>query len=251
MEQKNPSSETVVPFDHDAAAREGGETLSSRIRTVLADAITAGRIAPGAQIDEQELAERFGASRTPVREALRELAATGLVIIEPRRGARVVEMTLSRIGELFEIMAEIEAICVRFATHRMSVQERSALSHLHAEALPLAQAGDIDGYDRCNQAFHAAIYSATHNRELRDHALALRRRVAPFRRAQFRGVERLKASWAEHDVILQQIFSGDGEAAARLMRAHMLMASTVYADYASSHEPAAPGLSEAKPFAAR
>jgi DNA-binding GntR family transcriptional regulator len=210
-------------------------TLSNRIRTILADDITAGRIKPGTEIDEQELAQRFGASRTPVREALRDLAASGLVIIEPRKGARVVEMTLQTVGELFEVMAEIEAVCVRLATFRMSVQERAALSQLHAETLPLVRAGNVDAYDRINLAFHAAIYEATHNGQLRDHASALRRRLAPFRRAQFRSTRRLSASYGEHGEMLRAIFSVDGDAAAKLMRAHMLTAGTAYSDYATDH----------------
>ena len=130
--------------------REVGETLAGRIRTGLSDDITSGRIAPGAEIDEQDLAQRFGASRTPVREALRELASAGLVIIEPRRGARVVEMTAERVGELFELMAEIEAVCVRFATYRCNAVERASISRIHAAALQAVEASDVDGYDQLN-----------------------------------------------------------------------------------------------------
>lgn len=219
---------------------EAGETLANRIRVSLADAITSGAIAPGAEIDEQELAKRFGASRTPVREALRALAATGLVVIQPRRGARVVEMTAARIGELFELMAEIESICVRFATYRMTVQERSILGHIHAAAHNSVLAGDVDGYDQHNRDFHTGLYSGTHNRELAGCALALRQRGAPFRRAQFRGLERLKSSWQEHDAILQAMFLGDGDSAASLMRAHMLKAGTVFADYTQELGPRRP-----------
>lgn len=216
---------------------EAGETLATRIRLSLADAITRGDIAPGTEIDEQDLAQRFGSSRTPVREALRALAATGLVVIQPRRGARVVEMTSARIGHLFELMAEIEAVCVRFATYRMTNNERAQLDKIHIAAQRVVQSGDVDGYDQHNKDFHTALYSATHNNELESCALSLRQRGAPFRRAQFRGPERLKASWQEHDSIMQAIFSGDGEAAARHMRAHMLKGGTVFVDYAQDHAP--------------
>lgn len=226
-----------MPMDQE---REAGETLASRIRVSLADAITSGDIAPGAEIDEQELAQRFGASRTPVREALRALAATGLVVIQPRRGARVVEMTAVRIGHLFELMAEIESVCVRFATYRMTNNERAILGKIHIAAQQAALCGDVDGYDQHNKDFHTALYSATHNSELESCALALRQRGAPFRRAQFRGPERLNASWQEHDAILQAIFAGDGEDAARQMRAHMLKAGTVFVDYAHDHAPRRP-----------
>jgi DNA-binding GntR family transcriptional regulator len=231
----NSLSDSVLPLTPLDQGSPSSATLSNQIRTILADDITAGRIKPGTEIDEQVLAQRFGASRTPVREALRDLAASGLVIIEPRKGARVVEMTLETIGELFEVMAEVEAVCVRLATYRMSTLERAELSQLQAEALPLVRAGDVDGYDRNNLAFHTAIYNATHNSQLREHATALRRRLAPFRRAQFRGARRLSGSYAEHSQILRSIFLGDGDAAAKLMRAHMLTAGTVYSDYAHEH----------------
>ncbi len=214
---------------------EANETLASRIRNSLSDAITAGAISPGTQIDEQEVAERFGASRTPVREALRELASTGLVTIEPRRGARVMELTLERIGEMFEVMAEIEAMCARIASDRMTMLERSHLHDLHQSSHALVQAGDVDGYDAINQQFHAAIYASTHSNFLLELANGLRQRVAPFRRAQFRGVQRLAISFAEHGEILKSIFAKDSETAAKQMRAHMLVAGAVYTKYAFDH----------------
>jgi DNA-binding transcriptional regulator YhcF (GntR family) len=149
----NHLSDEALPMPKLNQSSPSGATLSNQIRTILADDIIEGRIPPGAEIDEQELALRFGASRTPVREALRDLSASGLVIIEPRKGARVVEMTMETIGELFEVMAEVEAICVRLATYRILAHERALLSQHHADALPMVRAGDIDGYDRINFAF--------------------------------------------------------------------------------------------------
>ncbi len=231
----NHLSDNVRPMTMLNQSAPSGAPLSNQIRTILADDITAGRIRPGTEIDEQGLARRFGASRTPVREALRDLAASGLVIIEPRKGARVVAMTMETIGELFEVMAEVEAMCVRLATYRISAHQRALLCQHHTDARPMVRAGDVDGYDRINLAFHAAIYDATHNSQMRDHAAALRKRLSPFRRAQFRGARRLSASHAEHGEILKSIFLGDGDAAGKLMRAHMLTAGTVYTDYAQDH----------------
>src|SRR4051794_6437927 len=110
-----------------SAAAPSSPTLSETIRVKLADEITSGHLAPGAEIDEQAVAERFGVSRTPVREALRDLAALGLVEIEPRRGVRVAAMTADRLGEMFEVMAETEALCARLATYRMTAVERPEL----------------------------------------------------------------------------------------------------------------------------
>ena len=206
-------------------------TLAEVIRTGLADEITSGQLTPGTVIDEQEVARRFSASRTPVREALRGLASSGLVQIEPRRGARVVDFTAARLGELFELMAEMEAICIRFATFRMKASERVHLQLLHREAVGLVDRGDVASYDEQNRLFHQAIYNASHNSALADHAAALRLRLAPFRRAQFHTKHRLHESHDEHAAILMQVLQGDGDMAARLMRAHMLNASAMLAEY--------------------
>ena len=206
-------------------------TLAEVIRTGLADEITSGRLAPGTVIDEQEVARRFSSSRTPVREALRDLASSGLVQIEPRRGARVVAFTAARLGELFELMAEMEAICIRFATFRMKASERVYLQLLHREAIGLVDRGDVAAYDEQNRLFHQAIYQASHNSALADHAAALRLRLAPFRRAQFNTEYRIQESHTEHAAILMQVLQGDGDMAARLMRAHMLNASATLAEY--------------------
>ncbi len=100
--------------------------LSDRIRDALTDAIASGSIAAGTALDEQNLAQRYGASRTPVREALRQLAASGLVEIRPRRGVVVARLTPQRIADMFETTAEIEAMCARLATYRMTPLERAS-----------------------------------------------------------------------------------------------------------------------------
>jgi DNA-binding GntR family transcriptional regulator len=206
-------------------------TLAEAIRAGLADEITSGKLAPGTVIDEQDIAKRFKASRTPVREALRELAAAGLVEIAPRRGSRVATLTVDRLAEMFELMAETEAMCARLATNRMTAGERIALQAIHHCAQDAVKKRDIDAYDGANRTFHAAVYRGTHNAFLADHAAALRLRLAPFRRAQFVPEQRFAASYAEHADIVIAIMRGDGEEAGRLMRAHMLIASAVLADY--------------------
>jgi len=222
----------VLPLS--ASASTAAPTLSEAIRVGLADEITSGRLAPGVEIDEQAIAERFGASRTPVREALRELAAAGLVVIEPRRGVRVATLTVDRLGEMFEVMAETEALCARLATHRMTAAERVALQALHRRSLDAVEQGDIHRYDAYNRDFHLSLYRGTHNGFLADHAAGLRLRLAPFRRAQFRGERRLRHSYDEHEALLGQVLRGDGEEAGRLMRAHILTASATLADYMGS-----------------
>ncbi|WP_194151028.1 GntR family transcriptional regulator [Sphingomonas glacialis] len=195
--------------------------LSERIRVALADEITAGTMPSGMTLDEQQIGDRFGASRTPVREAIRQLAAVGLVAMRPRRGAIVAGFTAQRIVDMFEMAAEIEAMCVRLATYRMSPLERSRLSLLHDESEVMVAANDFDAYDRMNWNFHQIIYDGTHNAFIAEQATALRERMAAFRRTQLREEGRPSLSRAEHGAVMTAIMRGDGEEAARCMRAHM------------------------------
>lgn len=215
--------------DQGAAA---GMLLSDRIRLALADDITTGALAPGTQLDEQQLGDRFGASRTPVREALRQLAAEGLVEMRPRRGAVVAVLTTERVFEMFELSAEIEALCVRLAAWRMTPVERSALRRIHEESAYAVMRGDVDEYDRLNWRFHDAIYEGTHNAYIVEQAKALRERMAAFRRAQLRQGGRPERSRHEHGELVEAVMRGDGEQAAKLMRAHMFNASGALESFA-------------------
>lgn len=215
--------------DHCAAA---GMLLSDRIRLALADEITTGALKPGTQLDEQQLGDRFGASRTPVREALRQLAAEGLVEMRPRRGAVVAVLTTERVFEMFELSAEIEALCVRLAAWRMTPVERSALRRIHEESAYAVMRGDVDEYDRLNWRFHDAIYEGTHNAYIVEQAKALRERMAAFRRAQLRQGGRPERSRHEHGELVEAVMRGDGEQAAKLMRAHMFNASGALESFA-------------------
>ena len=213
---------------------EERELLSDHIRNALTDEIASGLLAPGVDLDEQNLADRFGASRTPVREALRQLAVTGLVEIRPRRGVIVTQTTPERIMEMFETSAEVEATCVRIATYRITPIERGKLIEMHDASATLVERGDLDGYDKFNREFHEVIYGATHNAFMAEQALAIRNRLKAFRRTQLRHSNRLARSREEHDAIMTAIAQGDGEEASRRMRAHMLNAASAIGRYIAS-----------------
>lgn len=208
-----------------------GLLLSERIRIALADEITTGAMASGTILDEQQIGDRFGASRTPVREAIRQLAAVGLVEMRPRRGAIVAGFTPERIVDMFEMAAEIEAMCVRLAAYRMNPIEKSRLARLHEESQGMIASEDFDAYDRLNWTFHQAIYEGTHNAFIAEQAVALRDRMAAFRRTQLREAGRPVRSRAEHGDVLESIMQGDGEEAARRMRAHMFNAAIALERY--------------------
>ncbi|RED49897.1 GntR family transcriptional regulator [Aestuariispira insulae] len=205
------------------------EKPGDHIRQTLTDQILSGELPPGHRLDEQQIANRFGLSRTPVREALQQLAASGLLEIKPRRGAFVKSLSQREIMDLFEAMGELEAICARHAAGRMSLMELGHLEGLVREGQRLAEQGDAAGYARMNLAFHKAIFEGAHNESLMEMANILRLRTSPYRNAQFSkpetGPDRLAQSQREHEEILAAIRRRDGDAAHQAMSRHITAAS--------------------------
>ncbi len=204
-------------------------TRAEEIRQLLAEEIVRGRLPPGIQLDETDIARKFGVSRTPVREAIRQLEATGLAEARPRRGAVVAAVTKERLDEMFFVMLEMEALCAREAALCMTRDERAALAALHGTGTHLAVAGDVDGYYRHNLIFHDAIYVGSHNAYLAETTQTVRKRLAPFRRAQFSGEKRTELSHLEHGLVVDAILAGEGDAAAAAMRAHISVVREAYA----------------------
>ena len=196
-------------------------TRTERLADEIAAAVLSGEFAPGLRLDEAMLAERFGVSRTPVREALRRLASTGLIDLKPRRGATVADATSAQLETLFGAMAEIEAACARLAAMSMTPIERRRLQNLHESMAALVARGDRDDYAGANIAFHTCLYAGAHNEIVADFARILRRRLAPFRRAQFRAEGRLARSHAEHGIVVKAILACDAAAAHAAMFHHM------------------------------
>ncbi|GAA4029515.1 GntR family transcriptional regulator [Actimicrobium antarcticum] len=220
-----------------AAAGGSGVSATERIRGAradeiskkIADDIVLGRFEPGSRLDEAMLAGLFGVSRTPVREALKQLAIQGLVVSRPNRGSIVAALTPEQRDRMFEAIGELEAACARHAAIRMSMAERDHLCALHAQSREAMRAGDADLYDRLNHELHQVIIQACGNPVLIDMALGLRHRIAPFRRSQFRDVERMSASFEEHAVIIEALLAHDVTTAQRQMRAHLMSARSAAA----------------------
>ncbi|WP_420132076.1 GntR family transcriptional regulator [Rhodopseudomonas sp.] len=212
----------------------GKTTRAEELRRQLADEIVRGVLAPGASLDETEIAKRFNVSRTPVREALRQLVASGLVESRPHHGAVVAQPSFERLTGMFEAMAELEAMCAGFAAERMSPLERRDLEAIHAELRLLSHQGNPERFHEMNERFHNAIYAGSHNDYIAEITLATRVRVQPFRRAQFRNLGRLAKSHAEHDRVVVAIMRGDRAGAAAAMRGHIELVRDEYEIYAVS-----------------
>ena len=195
----------------------GAQTLAEQIEALL----LSGELLPGAKLDEQGLAQRFQVSRTPVREALRQLASTGLIELRRNRGAFVSEVTPEKLEEMFVAMAEMEATCARLAAMSMSPLERRGLQRLHERMGGMAADGEVEAFRAANETFHALIYQGAHNGILEDAVSGLRRRVAAYRRAQFRTAGRLASSHAEHEAVVKAIISGEPARAHAAMLQHV------------------------------
>lgn len=209
-------------------------TRSEELRLQLADEIVRGVHAPGAALDETRIANRFNVSRTPVREAIRLLAASGLVQVRPHRAALVARPDAGQLAGMFEAMAELEALCAGLAAERMTVAERQALEDIHERLRVLIQSGDPQQYHEMNEAFHNAVYDGAHNEYLAELALSTRARVQPFRRAQFRNLGRLAKSHIEHDRVVEAILRGERAVAVAAMGAHIVTVREEYQHYTES-----------------
>lgn len=203
-------------------------TSAEDIRHKLADSIIAGELAPGTALDETSLAQNFAVSRTPVREALRLLAASGLVQQKPHAQALVAKPDAAMLAGMFEVMGYLEALCAGLSAATMSAPEREALNRQHGAMGEAVRAGNAADYSRANDAFHSAIYDGAHNLYLAELTRSTRQRLQPFRQAQFSVLERLQRSHQEHGRIVEAILRGDRQGAEAAMRDHIAIVEQAY-----------------------
>lgn len=214
------ASSSAPPATADVGLGEEKDSFSRDeiVRELEADIIL-GRLAPGARIDERELAARFHVSRMPVRDAIGRLASVGLVDVRPRSGSYVTSMDASELIQLFEFMGDLESLCARYCALRMSFEERAELAAL-AEATQRAEDISIDDYLAANQSFHDAIYKGAKNRYLETAARQTRQRIGSYRNHTFGIPGRLKVSAAEHLAIAKAISEGEADLVQKLMQDH-------------------------------
>lgn len=198
--------------------------LADDICQQISDEIALGILAPGVRLDEVTLATRFKVSRTPIREALRQLGSLGLIDTRPNRGAFVAGLTPEKLDQIFEAIGELEASCARHAAVRMNEADRSRLRELHAAGRGAMQNGDFALYDTLNLELHELIIQSCYNPILIETVTSLRSRVAPFRRTQFRNLARIAESYAEHCAIVDALLAHDVVTSYREMRAHLMSA---------------------------
>jgi DNA-binding GntR family transcriptional regulator len=191
------------------------------LRAWLEGEILDGRLAPGERVDEQQVCARFGVSRTPVREALLQLASLDLIEFRPRYGAIIRQMSVKEIAAIWEVLTCLEGLAAGLAARRMTMEDRAALERIHADARGFMEAGEVAGYDDRNKLFHEAIYRGCRNDYLANQAMTIRRRLQSYRRYPFHRAGGLQRSFAGHQQVLDAIIAGDDEKAAAAMRDHV------------------------------
>ena len=197
------------------------KTQALELQECIETAIIQGEFSAGERLDETRLAQRFGVSRTPVREALKGLAAARLVVIRPHAGVFVASPALDEIMEMFELMAMLEAFAASQAARRATDQELVALRKAHRECRSAAKGKDPAIFFVANQVFHGKIYAMAHNSALYETIMALDKRLAPYRRLITFRTGRVEESIDEHGAILVAIEQSDSDSASHAMGDHL------------------------------
>ncbi|MGI9480538.1 MAG: GntR family transcriptional regulator [Hyphomicrobiaceae bacterium] len=196
-------------------------TLAVQLVEQLRQMIFDGDLEPGSRLQEEELSQRFGVSRTPLREALKLLTAEGLITIEPNRGATVTELSVKELAETFPVMGVLEALAGELAASHANDDDLTALRALHDSIVAGYHGQDLKSYFAANQAFHERLVEAAHNETLATHYHQLAGRV---RRARYRA-NLSPARWAqsvdEHEQIITALENHDGASLAVVLRAHI------------------------------
>lgn len=194
------------------------EQVCARLRTMLVE----GRIAPGAKLNERELSEQLHVSRTPLREAIKLLAAEGLVDLLPNRGAVAVKLTEADVMHSFELLAELEGLSGALAAERIADAEIAELRALHFEMMACHARRDLSGYYRLNARIHSAINEAAGNPVLAQTYRAINARVQSLRFRTNQDEAKWARALAEHQQMIEALAARDGARLREVLIQHVL-----------------------------
>jgi len=185
--------------------------------------VSSGILKPGDQLEVTALAERFGVSRTPIREAIRTLVETGVLETRPRKGSFVRVLSAKQLLDLFQVAAELEGMACRLAALSLTKENVEAIERGLAKCIQAAEVQNNAEYAMANLDFHTAIHNASGNDWLIEQLRQLQINLNSYRTMPYEIRGRLKKSTDEHKIICDAILSGDGEHACNLMRDHMML----------------------------
>lgn len=209
-------------------------SIATEIRDALEAEIERGLLRPGVALDEHTIAQRFKASRTPVREALRQLAAQELVRLVPRHGAYVSRLSIPQLRSMLELLAELEALCAKYAARRSDDHHRDVVCAALDRCTHAEQAGDARTYVEANHAFHEAIYVASRNAYLAEQVRGINKLAQRYRSGVFREARELARSQRDHRHIADAVLAGDEDGAYGAMLLHTPAGSTGFSEFLST-----------------
>ncbi|MGY8524907.1 GntR family transcriptional regulator [Paracidovorax citrulli] len=204
--------------------------------------ITEGVLAPGMKLNERELCETLGISRTPLREAFKVLAAENLIELSPNRGASVSRMTEAEIWEAFEVMSGLEAFAGELACERITPAELAQIKALHYAMLACRAQNDLSGYYSRNQEIHDRISEAARNSVLRQTYLSINRRLKALRFRSNQHTEKWDRAIQDHEAMIQALEARDGKRLAGILRQHLLEKRDAVMQQQPGQDPKAAGV---------
>ncbi|WP_208511809.1 GntR family transcriptional regulator [Variovorax paradoxus] len=194
------------------------DQVAARLRTMLVE----GLIAPGAKLNERELCLQLRVSRTPLREAIKLLAAEGLVDLLPNRGAVAVKLTEADVIDTFEVLSMLEGMSGELAARRITEEQLSEVRALHYEMLACYARHDLSGYYRLNARIHSAINETAGNPVLSNTYRSINARVQSLRFRTNQNEAKWKSAVAEHEQMIEALAARDAAAMRKVLVAHVL-----------------------------
>ena len=188
----------------------------------IREMVVAGALRPGDKVPEQELCQRFGVSRTPLREALKVLAAEGMLQLLPRRGAIVARVSPEEIDELFPVMGALEALAGELVCRRASAAEIAELQAIHDRMMAAYAAGDEPTYLDANRRFHETLVAFAGNATLQTTYMQILLRTRAFRFVARKSAENWRAAVSDHRQIMEALSARSAARLSRLLRRHVM-----------------------------
>ena len=204
---------------------------ANEIRVALQEEIESGKLPPGAPLDERALAARFQVSRTPVREALQQLAARDLVRIAPRQGVTVSRLSISQVRAIMESIGELEGLCAKLAARRVDDTLRAQLDEAVQRCQDAAVQGGTEEYAYANTFFHETIYAGCRNPHLAGLIRSARQQIQRYRMRDFVTKAQISSSLQEHLKVARAIQDGNEALAAQHMLLHVPSGSTGFSEF--------------------
>lgn len=196
-------------------------TYHVRVADMLRDLIMTGKLKEGDKINENELCETLGISKTPLREALRVLSVEGLIRLVPHRGSFVTKPTFEEIAEMFDVMSLLEGFCAKEACAKLAPKDFARIEKLHAKLEENFEIRDQEEYIRTNNQYHSLIQKIAGNRTLNQIVNGLRKKILLYRFQSLNLPERFEHSIREHRDLLEAFRQRDQKRAEALMRKHL------------------------------